>query len=190
MAYVVGVVCLVLVNGPPASGKSTLATELVRNRPMALNLDIDLVRGQLGGWRDSPADAGVAARRLAIAMAATHLAGGHDVVVPQFLARDEFILDLAGTAERAGATFVEIALVVSRAEALEAFASRSASPDNQQHRDAQALVDRSGGMEALGEIHDRYMELLATRPRARRVEVLRGDVAGTLRAIETVLTGA
>jgi predicted kinase len=187
VAYVDEVALLVLLNGPPASGKSTLATRLVRTRPMALNLDIDLIRGQLGAWTDSPADAGVAARRLAVAMTATHLADGHDVVVPQFLARKEFIAELADTAERAGSAFVEIALIVSRAETIEAFGGRSASPDNQQHRDAHTLIERSGGLAALGEMYDRYIELLDTRPNAKRIEARRGDVEGTLRAIETTL---
>lgn len=47
--------------------------------------------GQLGGWLDRPTEAGHAARRLAVAMSATHLASGYDVVVPQFLGRPEFI---------------------------------------------------------------------------------------------------
>lgn len=154
---------------------------------MALNLDIDLIRGQLGAWTDAPADAGVAARRLAVAMAAGHLSDGHDVVVPQFLARPEFIVELADTARRVGATYVEIALIVSRAETFEAFTGRSASPENQQHRDAQALVEGSGGLDALGEMYDRYIALLDTRPNARRIEVRRGDVEDTLRAIENTL---
>lgn len=178
---------LVLLNGPPASGKSTLAALLVGSRPMALNLDIDLIRGQIGAWTDSPADAGVAARRLAVAMATTHLAHGLDVVVPQFLAREEFIVELADTARRVGAAFVEFALILSRTETFEAFTDRSASPDNQQHRDAQALVEQSGGLVALGEMHDRYMLLLETRVSAHRIEVRRGDVDGTLREIDATL---
>lgn len=183
-------VALVLLNGPPASGKSTLAARLVSSRPMALDLDIDLIRGQLGSWLDSPAEAGVAARSLAVAMAATHLVGGYDVVVPQFLAREEFIHELADTALHAGARFVEIALVVSRAEVVEAFVSRSAAPDNQQHRDAHALVELSGGTGALGEMYERYMESLDGRPGAHRVVVARGDVEGTLRAVETAIEAA
>ena len=115
---------------------------------MALNLDIDLIRGQIGVWTDSPADSGVAARRLAVAMARTHLTHGFDVVVPQFLAREEFIVELADTAGRVGAAFVEFALMVSRTETFEAFTDRSASPDNQQHReraDAARKIRRARG---------------------------------------------
>ncbi len=75
---------LILINGAPGSGKSTLARMLVDEQPLALLLDIDTLRGQLGQWSDDPVAAGMAARRLALAMIHTHLVAGHDVVVPQF----------------------------------------------------------------------------------------------------------
>ena len=52
---------LLLLNGPPASGKSTLARQLVAGRRLALALDIDVLRGQLSGWLDDPEAAGNAA---------------------------------------------------------------------------------------------------------------------------------
>lgn len=81
---------LVLLNGAPGVGKSTLAARFVDRHPLALNLDVDLVRSLLGGWTRSPGDAGVAARRLALAMAASHLAEGLDVLIPQYVAVDRF----------------------------------------------------------------------------------------------------
>jgi hypothetical protein len=36
-------------------------------------------------------------------------------------------------------------------------------------------------------MYDRYIELLDTRPNAKRIEARRGDAEGTLRAIETNL---
>jgi predicted kinase len=106
-------------NGPPSSGKSTLASRWVHGHPLALNLDIDVVRGLLGGWAEAPLESGVAACRLAIAMATSHLADGHDVIVPQFLAEERFIADLDATASAARARFVEIALIVGRARPYE-----------------------------------------------------------------------
>lgn len=105
---VCGVSLLILLNGAPATGKSTLARRYVAGHPLALNLDLDLVRGLLGDWRSSPGEAGLAARAIGLAAARTHLREGHDVVVPQLVARAQFIEELAATATDAGAEFVEI----------------------------------------------------------------------------------
>jgi predicted kinase len=178
---------LVLLNGPPASGKSTLSARLVGRRPLALHLDIDVVRGLLGDWLEQPTDAGLAARALAIAMARTHLDAGHDVFVPQFLARVDFIDELAQLAQATGATFVEIALVLTRDGARTAFAERTAAADDQTHRDAAALVERSGGVDAIDEMYDRYASLLAHRPGAHRISVVRGDIESAVSDAEDIL---
>ena len=47
---------MVLINGAPGSGKSTLARRYVEEHPLALALDIDVVRGMLGGWLDHPVE--------------------------------------------------------------------------------------------------------------------------------------
>lgn len=178
---------LILLNGPPASGKSTVATALVARRPLALNLDVDLVRGWLGQWRTTPADAGIAARRLAVTMATTHLGHGHDVVVPQFLAREAFIDELAGAASVTGARFVEVALMLGRDDAVAAFERRSAQPESEQHRDAAAAVSAAGGADALVAMYDSLVEMLAGRPLVRRVDVVVGDVAATVERVESAI---
>ncbi len=180
---------LVLLNGPPASGKSTLAAWLVASRPLALDLDIDVVRRMLGSWLDDPRAAGLAARALSLAMARTHLCAGHDVVVPQFVARAEFIDQLDGVAHEAGARFVEIALVIDRQTAIEAFQRRREAPEERVHLDATALVDRSSSDDPLGEMFDRYADLIERRPTAQRVRVERGNVAATVEQIDRLLVG-
>jgi predicted kinase len=178
---------LILLNGPPASGKSTLAVAMVARRPLALNLDVDFVRGLLGGWMDRPVDAGLNARQLAAAMAAVNLTNGFDVIVPQFLARDDFIYELEKTALGVGARFVEVALIMDRAEAIKAFSERSAGSINQQHRDAQEMVERAGGVAALADMYDEFVRLIDSRFSVRRVEVLHGDVLGTLERVEQAI---
>ncbi len=74
---------LILLNDPPGSGKSTLARRYADAHPPALALDVDRIRAMIGGWRATPGEAGLLARDLATAAARTHLAAGHDVVVPQ-----------------------------------------------------------------------------------------------------------
>ncbi|MDQ6725014.1 MAG: ATP-binding protein [Actinomycetota bacterium] len=81
---------LVLLNGPPAIGKTTLAARLVADRPLALLLDIDGIRCSMGQWEACDESKSLA-RLLAVQMARVHLSGGHDVVVPQLLAQLPFI---------------------------------------------------------------------------------------------------
>jgi predicted kinase len=179
---------LVLLNGPPASGKSTIAARLVAHRPLALNLDIDVIRALLGDWKARPADAGIAVRRLALAMALEHLNSGHDVVVPQFLARGEFIDQLAETTATAGARFVEVALILSRADAIGAFERRSTQPDTAGHRDAAEAVERAGGRVVLAAMYDDFVTLLQSRPSALRVEVAIGDIDATVDTVEAAIS--
>lgn len=178
---------LVLLNGPPAVGKSTIASRLCHARPLSLNLDIDVVRAQLGDWLEAPIEDGLAARRLALAMARTHLEAGHLVVVPQFLARVDFIDDLEALAADVGVPFVEVVLLLPRAEAIAAFAIRSDAPQGPTHADAAALVDASASPDPLGEMYDDLERLVASRPQATVVEVIRGDVESTLAKVEPLL---
>jgi predicted kinase len=78
---------LIHLNGPPGIGKSTLAQLYADDHPGVLNLDIDVVRTLIGGWRGRFAETGQLVRPVALAMAAAHLRGGRDVIMPQFLAR-------------------------------------------------------------------------------------------------------
>ena len=186
-AYAEAMAVLVLLNGPPASGKSTIAQRFVDSRPLSLNLDIDVVRGMLGGWLDDPSTAGLTARSLALVMAEAHLAAGRDVIVPQFLGRTDFIEQLAGVANRSAASFVETALWIDRSRAITAFADRRAAPSTQVHHDAAALVDRSEHADPVGQMYDAFVRVLEQRPATRRVEVIPGDIDQTFARFEDAL---
>lgn len=103
---------LILLNGAPGVGKSTVARRLVDVRPLALLLDLDVVRSWLGPSDDVTASY-LAARGVSLAMASERLRSGHDVVVPQYLGRPEFVVELESLAGATGSTFVEIALTTS-----------------------------------------------------------------------------
>ncbi|WP_446665634.1 AAA family ATPase [Flexivirga sp. B27] len=77
---------LILLNGLPGVGKSTLAGAYVATRPGVLNLDIDVLRTMLGGQWEETAELG---RSLALRIIEAHLESGHDVVVPQLVANPD-----------------------------------------------------------------------------------------------------
>ena len=170
---------LVLINGVPGSGKSTLARRYVEDHPLALDLDIDQVRAMLGRWLEAPAEAGRAARDLALAMAGVHLAGGKDVVLPQYLGRLDFVLELEMLAQQAKARFVEIALRSGRDEVISRLARRSTDPQNSEQHDAAMLLERSGGLDALPAMDERMKSVIAARPATRAVVTVDGEIDET-----------
>ena len=167
---------LVLLNGAPGSGKSTLASRYAEAYPLTLALDIDVLRGMLGGWLDRPTEAGLRARSMALEVARVQLAAGGDVLVPQFLGRLDFVLQLERLGQRVGAEFVELALLSDPEDASRRFVERSRHPESQAHRDATALLDRGGGVDRLPAMYGQLLEVIARRPRTRTITTVAGRV--------------
>lgn len=149
---------LVLVNGMPGVGKSTLAERYRREHPGVLCVEADRLRGWIGG---DPADHAEAARRLGLAMVAAHLETGHDVVVPQLVARADQLDRFERVAAGAGAELVEVLLVD---DAVESRVPDEAVPH---------LLEYAEGLAAL----------VRTRPRTHLVRGVAGDVDVAHRAL-------
>ncbi len=172
---------LILLNGPPAAGKSTLARRFAAEQPLSLCLDVDVVRSLLGGWLENPEASGAAARALALVMAREHLGAGHDVVVPQLLARPQLAEQLESLAGEVGADFVEVVLDLEPQAMLARFTARTRAGSRVEHRDAADLLERSGGLPALVPVRAQVLATLADRPRAQFLATREGDVDETYR---------
>jgi predicted kinase len=141
-----------------------------------LNLDVDRIRGLIGGWRADAGASGLLARNIALAAARTHLSSGYDVVIPQFLGRPEFIEQVEAVATEVGADFHEIVLLDSKDNVLRRFAERSAAARDPAHVEAQELLEQAGGVAELGEMYDRLLSVIQTRPAAKIVPTEHGEV--------------
>ncbi len=124
---------LILINGAPGTGKSTIAHRLAQDRPLDLALDLDVLKHSLGQWDADMTAAGYHARLLALAVIARQLDSGHDVYVGQFLAKTEFIDQLQGAAQRHNATFVEVILTADAVTLQRRLAQRALRPERSEH---------------------------------------------------------
>ncbi|MEU4448162.1 AAA family ATPase [Actinosynnema sp. NPDC050801] len=161
---------LIALNGPPGCGKSTIARRYAEDHPPTLALDVDRVRDLIAG---DLGEAGRLARDIAIAAARVHLTSGHDVVVPQFLGRPEFLDRLSDLAAELGATYHEVVLIDSRENAIRRFTER----DTIQATPAE-----------LSTMYDNLQTIIATRS-PHLVTSVEGDPAHTYRALLAVLNG-
>lgn len=155
---------LLLLNGLPGVGKSTVSAALAASRPGTLNLDVDVVRALISG---DPATTAEPARALGLAMAVEHLGGGRDVVVPQLVARPDQVSRFERAARDGGGVFVHVVLTASRATV----AARMAG-DGAPHRQD---LDDSG--------LDAYAEGLRGVAAGPGVVVLDTDVGGVHRVV-------
>ena len=131
---------LVLLNGAPGAGKSTLARLLVERWPLALALNVDDLKHSLGQWQQDLTGSAVQARALAIAVIREQLASGHDVVLGQYLPRIDFIEELASDAGDLGASFHELVLVLDARQLAARLAERVGNPSRPEHEINNRLV--------------------------------------------------
>jgi AAA domain len=160
---------LIHLNGPPRVGKSTLARRYVDEHPGTLALDLDVLTGLIGGWRATFSAALEVARGHGRALATRHLREGHDVVLPQLVTVHDRDPDpgLENTAREAGATYIEVALLVDQEEHLQRL--RGKQPTDEIEAQIQTWLEDPDG-DLIGRIRHHLNEYLAERPHTIRLD--------------------
>lgn len=176
---------LVVLNGPPGIGKSTLSARYADQHPGTLDLDIDRLHVLIGGWRGLGGRIHDVLRPIALAMASAHLAAGRDVVVPQHLGSAEDVDAFDRIAQANGAAFSEVVLLDDRAAALERYRRR---PDEDGWaRFSRQLVDGGGDADLLSDLYDQVVRLIGARPGTRVVRSREGAIDETYAALLAVI---
>jgi predicted kinase len=153
---------LIHLNGPPGVGKSTLAQRYAAGHPGVLVCDVDVLRTMISGYEHDP-DAAGRSRTTALAMITAYVGTGHDVVLPQLVAREEQLARFTAAAEAGGAEHVHVMLVTDPDTVVRRFRERAASNRDAWTSFATAYVDSQGGDDGLREWTGRLNAMDAVR---------------------------
>ncbi|MFI6102203.1 AAA family ATPase [Lentzea sp. NPDC051213] len=168
---------LIHLNGPTGVGKSTIAARYAADHPKTLNLDADEIVRLVGGWREDFFGTVDLVRPLALTMAATHLSGGHDVVMPQLIARREQRDLFAEVARAAGAEYLEFVLLAPAGTAISRFHQRDHHIDH--------VVEKLGGAGLIERISEQFAAYLT--PDTPVIETGGHDVEQTYKTLMAAL---
>lgn len=146
---------------------------------MTLALDIDAIKHSLGRWEDDLHASGLHARRLTCAIAREQLSAGYDVAIGQYVARSQFVEELARLAEELDARFREFVLEPDAPALAERLAQRKRAASRPEHIANTTLVDPEDAellVPSLDAVpHQRLghaQQLLAQQPPPAHVQVL------------------
>lgn len=176
---------LIHLNGAPGAGKSTLAKELVAAQPGWLNLDIDVLRRQIGGWEHDHATTGNLVRPLALAMIAAHLVGGRDVVLPQLLVDPNELRRFGAAAADVGGSYHGILLDLP--DELLAMRWRGRDTTDPTTAASNRVITGHGGDRVVLDYAQRLREMAFARPDVTVLHLGGGDVADSLARVERLL---
>lgn len=165
-----GIARLILVNGAPASGKSTLARRYADEHPRADLVEVDTLRMTLPDWEQDEATR-LVARDLAGAAVVESLRSGRDVIMAQYFGRLGYIVLLDELAREHGATFVEVILTADAALALDRFRTRRRAMAERDERHPERDLPDADVEAFIGDAVDRLARLPTARPRSRIVSV-------------------
>jgi predicted kinase len=180
---------LILLNGAPGVGKSTLGRLYADRHPMSFCCDVDVLRSMVGAWEDDRSRAGGLARAFAVAGTRAHLRGGHSVIIPQYLGRIEWVLELEALAGEVGVPFVEAVLVAGREDAVRRFQERSRTPQTAEQAVALAGLGEGDPEAELRAMGARLSEVVAARPGTIAVPSTEGEIEVTYRALSSAIEG-
>lgn len=105
---------LIILNGSPAAGKSTVAEKLHTDLPMSLLADVDSWRKLVSGWREHREESLMNAYKFTVAAVDAYLATGNSVIVDKAIRGEDIIDALIEAGKKNNAEIYEFILTASK----------------------------------------------------------------------------
>jgi chloramphenicol 3-O-phosphotransferase len=170
---------LIILNGSPAIGKSTIAQKYIDNHPMALKLDIDQLWFMLGQWQKSRPRSSDQKMKLAYVMAGTHLQDGYDVIVAQHLDNISYYKIFESIAAACGANMYEVLLHAPVQQAIERCIERGKASGYPTGFRPGGILETEGKDAKIAQMHKAAQQVCARRPKTLTIVSDYGDTQST-----------
>ena len=170
---------LILINGNPGMGKSTLAERYTNEHPLTLNLDVDRIWHMMGQWQTMLDESHRLKQKHSYALAESHLAEGYDVVVPNLMETVDRPEKFERIAKLHGALFREVALVTSPEDAIERCKARARRMGYEDGFRPGGVLDTHGRELKLAEMYQNMLAVTALRTQTVQIQPELGDLEGT-----------
>jgi adenylate kinase family enzyme len=106
---------LIIINGSPAAGKTTVAQKLHDDLPFSLLADIDAWRRLVSSWQQHRAETLRLAYQFTIAAVEAHIKNQHSVIVDKAILSDNSVIDaLVAVGKKHGAEIYEFILTADQ----------------------------------------------------------------------------
>jgi broad-specificity NMP kinase len=106
---------LIVVNGSPAAGKTTVAEKLHKDLSMSLLADVDAWRRLVSDYRENREESLKLSYKMAVAAVDAYLGTGHDVIVDKAILSDDSVIDaLIESGKRHMAEVYEFILIADK----------------------------------------------------------------------------
>lgn len=181
---------LILLNGNPGMGKSTLAHRYVSERPLAMNLDTDRIRDMFGQWQAARPVSEDLKQEYVCVLAGMHLQRGFDVIIPNLIETIGEYERYEQVAQAAGAILKELVLVSNVEDAIERCKIRGRAHGYADGFRPGGVLDTSGRERKLESMYENMLATVALRPNVTYIYSIFGREGETyarcVRAIEEV----
>jgi len=142
----------------------------------------------MGRWADHD-ESRLLARDLALVLVDAHLRAGHDVVLPQYLGRTDFIVALEQVAKRLDVEFIEVLVQDDEESVVARFRERRHALVELGQPHPEADLDDEDVPSAIADSFERLRGVASERPQHRRIAIGE-DVERTYEALRRVLGDA
>lgn len=172
---------LLVINGPPGAGKTTLASRYVEEHPLALLVSEDDLIGAMGQWIVHEEEGRELAFSHVQSMTALHLSAGHDVVVPILLTQVTAADALAHIAARNNARYMECVVAITKQESVTRMLQRGTwgEPGSPPVTELDTPT--------IEKLFDTFQSVATERKQASHITSLDNDIEGTYAQIKALL---